>query len=156
MVQISFPGASTLDSTQVIRQDGKVSLVGMGEFQAAGLTPSEMERQLLKLYGPQLVTQEVSVTVKSSAFILYLTGAIAKPGQLNSDRRISPLEAVIQAGVDLTKANLKGVQIIRTHPDGRVERYKLNLRNTLKGRFTEPFALEPLDIIYVPEKFTWF
>jgi len=155
-VQIAFVGAPSLDTTQVIRRDGKITLSGIGEFQAAGLTPSEMEKQLLKLYGPQLVTQEVSVTVKSSSFIFYAVGAVSRPGQINSDRHLTPFEAVVQAGFDITKANLKAVRIIRTHPDGRVERFTLNLKKTLQGKSSPPFNLEPLDVIYVPEKFTWF
>ncbi len=155
-LHIGFPGAPTLDTSQVIRRDGKITLPSVGEFQAGGLTPGEVERQLHKLYEPLLQTPEVNVTVQSSAFIIYVTGAVGKPGQLNSDRRISPIEAVIEAGVDMTKGNLRAVSVIRVHPDGRVERHKLNLKRILVGRSTQPFDLQPLDIIYVPEKFTWF
>lgn len=155
-VKIVFPGSPSLDTTQVIRRDGKVTLAIVGEFQAAGITPVEMEKKLLKAYEGQLRTEEVSVTVQSSAFIVYVTGAVGRAGQLNSDRHLSPLEAVIQAGVDITKANLKAVRVIRTYPGGRVERYKLNLKMTLDGHSSQPFDLEPLDIIYVPERFTWF
>jgi polysaccharide export outer membrane protein len=155
-LKIEFPGTPSLNSSQAIRRDGKITLSSIGEFQAAGLTPSEMEKQLLKLYGAQITTPEVSVTVQSSAFIIYVTGSVAKPGQLISDRHLSPLEAVIEAGVDLAKGNLKSVRIIRTHADGRVERYKVNLKRTLDGKSMDTFTLEPLDVVYVPERFTWF
>ncbi len=37
-VRISFPGAPNLNSVQLIRRDGRITLPLIGEFQAAGLT----------------------------------------------------------------------------------------------------------------------
>ncbi len=50
-VRISFPGAPNLNSVQLIRRDGRITLPLIGEFQAAGLTPPDIEKELLKLYG---------------------------------------------------------------------------------------------------------
>jgi protein involved in polysaccharide export with SLBB domain len=33
-----------------------ITLQLIGEFKAAGLTPSQLEKELIKLYGPQLQT----------------------------------------------------------------------------------------------------
>src|SRR6185436_19575014 len=85
VVKISFPGAPNLNTTQPIRRDGRITLQLIGEFQAAGMTPTDLEKELLKSYGPQLQTKEVSVTVESSAFPVYLTGAVLRPGKILSD-----------------------------------------------------------------------
>src|SRR5208282_4468287 len=138
-IHISFPGAPTLDSTQTIRRDGKITLDMVGEVNAAGLAPRALEQELLKKFGDQLVVKEVSVTVQSSTFIVYVTGCVLKPGKLISDRRLSPLQAVIEAGIDHSKANLKEVTVIRDREDGKRLRFKLNLAQELKGEPTEPF-----------------
>jgi len=154
-VRISFPGSPSLNTVQQIRRDGKVSLALVGEFHAAGLTLAQMEKELVKLYAPQLVTKEVTVALESSTFLVYVTGAVLRPGRLLSDRPLTALEAVLDAGVDHQKANLKSVTVIRRE-NGREEAYTLNLKKALQGIGGEPFYLKPSDVIYVRERFTWF
>jgi polysaccharide export outer membrane protein len=155
-VNISFPGAPTLDNRQVIRRDGKITLDMVGEMKAVGLTPRELEQQLLKAYDNQLVVKQVSVKVESSTFTVFVTGAVMRSGKITSDHVETPLEAVIEAGVDYTKANLKKVAVIRENPNGKSDRFILNLKDVLKARPTEPFTLKSMDKIYVPERMTWF
>lgn len=155
-VRVTFPGAPNLNSVQTIRRDGRITLQLVGEFQAAGLTPTAMEKELLKLYGPQLQVKEVNVAVDSSAFPIYITGAVLRPGKIMSDRPITALEAIMEAGgFDYTKANLKSVTVLRRE-NGRSEHFTLNLKRALAGGDDESFNMRPSDIIYVPEKFSWF
>jgi protein involved in polysaccharide export with SLBB domain len=114
-----------------------------------------MEKELIKLYAPQLITKQVMVALDSSAFLVYVTGAVSRPGKLISDRPLTALEAVIDAGVDYQKANLKSVTVIR-RVNGRDEHHTLNLKKALQGTGGEPFYLKPSDIIFVRERFTWF
>ncbi len=72
-----------------------------------------MEKELLKLYGPQLQTKEVNVAVESATFPIYVTGAVLRPGRINADHPVTVLEAILEAGIDYTKANLKAVRVIR-------------------------------------------
>jgi polysaccharide export outer membrane protein len=156
ILRISFPGAPSLDSIQTIRRDGKITLDMVGEIKAAGLTAPALEQQLLKAYGDQLVTKEVTVTVQTSVFVVYVTGAVLRPGKLVSDRVETPLEAVIEAGLDPAKANLKKIVVIRENVNGQTQHFNLNLDDVIKGKTTVPFTLRSMDKIYVPEKFTWF
>src|SRR6266404_2356427 len=156
VVRISFPGAPNLNAAQPIRRDGRIALQLIGEIQAAGMTPSALEKELVKLYGPQLQTKEVNVAVESSAFPIYVTGAVLRPGKITSDRPLTALEAIMEAGgFDYTKANLKSVRVIR-HENDRTDHFKLNLKGVLQGEQSEQFNLKPSDIIYVPERFSWF
>jgi polysaccharide biosynthesis/export protein len=155
-VRISFPGAPNLNTLpQPIRRDGRISLPLVGEFKAAGLTLAEMQKELVKLYAPELQTKEVVVTLESSSFAVYVTGAVLRPGKIMSDRPITALQAIIEAGCDYTKANLTSVVVIRQE-NGRTERHTLNLKRVLKGQEEEAFPLKPADIVYVPERFSWF
>jgi polysaccharide biosynthesis/export protein len=156
VVNIKFPGAPTMDVSQQIQRDGRLRLQLIGEIYAAGLTPSELEAELSKAYSSQLLAKEVVVTIQSSAFPIYVSGAVLRPGKIISDHPITALEAIMEAGgFDYGKANVKAVAIIR-HENGQTEHFKLNLKRVLSGEDTEQFALKPSDIIYVPERFVWF
>lgn len=155
-ITITFPGAPSLNTTQTIRRDGKVNMEMLGEITAAGQTPHDLELQLLKSYDNQLVVKEVSVMVQTATFIVYVAGAVTRPGKIISNRVETPLEAIIEAGYDSTRSNLKRVVVIRENEDGKTERFKLNLDNVMKGKATTPFTLKPQDKIIVAEKFTWY
>jgi len=157
VVRVSFPGAPNLNTIAAIRRDGKASLPLIGEIQAAGLRPSELETKLVELYGPQLQVKEVSVALESSAFPIYVSGSVLRPGKIMSDRPLTALEAVMEAGgFDHAKANLKAVSVIRRAANGQLEYHTLNLKRAIQGRQIEPFLLKPSDIVYVPERFSWF
>lgn len=155
VLRISFPGSPMLNTVQQIRRDGNISLQLVGEFKAAGRTTSQVEKELLKLYDAHLQVKEVSVAVETSTFAVYVTGSVLRPGKIMSDRPMSAMEAIVEAGIDHAKANLKKVRVIRQE-NGRTEYHILNLRQTLLGKPAESFDLKPSDIIYVPERFALF
>jgi polysaccharide export outer membrane protein len=155
-LNISLPGSSSLDTSQQIRTDGKIVLPLIGEVVAAGKTPEELQNELLNLYKSQVAVKQVTVTVQSSTIPVYVTGAVLRPGPVTVNHQISALDAVMEAGgFDYTRANLRAVVVVRQEKD-RTVRYKLNLKKALAGSEGEPFYLKPYDIVYVPERFTWF
>lgn len=156
VLSISIPGSPTLDSSQVIRTDGKITLPLIGEVTAAGKTPEQLQDELLKLYQPQVTAKQVIVNVQSSSIPVYVTGAVLRPGPVSVNHPISALDAVMEAGgFDYTKANLKAVVIVRQEKD-RTVRYTVNLKSQMAGSADHPFYLQPFDIVYVPERFTWY
>lgn len=156
VLKISFPGAANLDSTQPVRRDGRISLPLIGEVVAAGVAPSDLEKKLLELYSTQLVSKEITVSVLSSSIPVYVSGAVLRPGKIMSDHPISALEAIMEAGgFDNLKANTSEIVVIRQE-GGQTKNYTLNLKLVLEGKQSEQFYLKPFDIIYVPEKFSWF
>ena len=156
ILKISFPGAPNLDTTQQIRRDGKIALSLVGEVTAVGMTPAELEKEIIRLYSSQLVSKEVTVTVVSSSFPVFVTGAVIRPGKILSDHPITALEAIMEAGgFDYAKANLSAVTVIRNE-GGHLKNYTLNLKLVMMGRQSTPFYLKPADIVYVSEKFSWF
>jgi polysaccharide biosynthesis/export protein len=157
VVKITFPGADNLDTVQTIRRDGKITLPMVGEIAAAGKTPTALEKELVNLFASQLVSsKDITVTVQSSSFAVYVTGAVAKPGKIISDHPITVLEAVMDSGgPDYARANLKRVRIIRTQ-NNQTKNYIVNLRGIVDSTPIDVFYLQPSDIVYVPEKMTWF
>lgn len=154
VVKIAFPGSPTLDTTQAIMRDGKISLYLAGEVKAAGMTLAELQKVLLERYSPNLERKEVVVTLVNSTFPVFVTGTVLRPGKVLSDHRITALEAIMEAGgFDYVKANLKSVMVIRRDGAG-YKTFKLDLKKAMAGKETEPFYLEPGDIIWVREKFS--
>ena len=155
-VKISFPASPNLDATQQIRRDGKITLPLVGEVAAAGLTTGDLQQKLITLFAPQISSKEVTVLLQSSTFPVFVTGSVIHPGKILSDHSLTALEAVMEAGgFDYTTANLREVKIIRNE-NGTMKNYKVNLKNVLDGKETQPFYLKPADIIYVPERLAIF
>lgn len=157
IVTIAFPGAPDLNRREVIKRDGKIALL-KGEITAAGKTLAELQKEVLDLYKDELVTKVVVVSLEASQFPIYVTGAVGHAGRLTVDRPMTALEAVMEASVDITRANLKSVRVTR-NVNGKTEIFMLNLDRLLKGNpkaGEPPFYVKPSDIIYVPEKFQWF
>jgi polysaccharide export outer membrane protein len=155
-VRVSFPGTPNLDETEQVRLDGKISLPLVGDVQAAGLTPSQLQQTLVKLYSPQISSSDVTVAIESSSFPVFVTGCVLSPGRILSNQPLTALEAVMEAGgFDYARANLRNIHVIRRDNDSS-QSYVLNLRAVLDGDQKNDFYLQPDDIVYVPEKFSWF
>jgi polysaccharide export outer membrane protein len=155
-IRVTFPGAPNLNDTQQIRRDGRINLQLVGEVVAVDKTPAQLESELRQAYATQIVSKEVNVTVLSSSFVVFVTGAVTKPGKVAVDHTLSVFEAIMEAGgFDETRANKKAVRVFREE-NGQLKSTTLNLKDVLDGRNTELFYLKPYDTIYVPDKISWF
>lgn len=155
-LKIAFPGAPGLDMNQQVRRDGKITLSLGGEITAAGLSPKDLEKEILRLHGTNLTVQQVIVTMTSPGYPVFVNGAVLRPGKLTIDRPITALEAIMEAGgYDNMKADLKKVTVIR-QVDGKTVNYPVNIKAMIEGKQPQPFYLKPGDIVVVPEKFNWF
>lgn len=155
-IKITFPGAPNLNTMpQPILRDGTISLPLIGNVKVAGKTAAQVREDLLKLYADKIESKEVLVEVTSALFPVFVQGAVLRPAKVMSDHPMTALEAISECGgFDFTKANLKHVRVLRQ--DGtRVKTYDLNLKAQMDNG-VEQFYLQPGDIIFVKEKFTWF
>ena len=152
IVIVSFPGSPNLNTTQQIRVDGKIAMPLVGEFDAVGKAPADLEQEILERYGSELVVKEVSVGVQTSAYPVFVSGAVVKPGKIILDRPASALEAIMEAGgFDLMRGNSKSVVVIR-QTEGKLKHYVLDLKSVLQGKSKQIFYVRPQDIIFVPER----
>jgi polysaccharide export outer membrane protein len=140
-----------LNDSQTVRFDGKVTLQLIGEVMAQGKAPLELQEEISKLYASQLRRPEATVIVRSLANRrIYVGGFVRKPGLIEMKTRMTALEAIIEAGgFDMWRAEIKNVVIIR-HKDNQRYGCALDFSGGLEGKATQPFYLEPLDIVYVP------
>ena len=155
VIKISFPSPPSLDAQQAIRTDGRITLAMLGEMRVVNMTPLELETELIKRYATQLVSNEVTVSVVSSSFSVFVSGAVNAPGKIQTDRPLTALEAILQVGGFTPLAKTTAVGIIRTENSATPENTP-NLPKILDG--------EPGGEIYLvanhtgkgPQEFRWF
>jgi polysaccharide export outer membrane protein len=149
-VEISVFGVPELSSTQRIRPDGNISVKLFGDLMAAGKTPAELRGELTTLYESQIQVKAITVTVRSAA-VVYVTGAVGRPGRIDYLRPMTVLEAIMEAGGFDQKAGARRgqVRVVRTE-DGHYRNYLINLESILKKGGQVPFYLKPFDTVVVP------
>ena len=158
-IKVSFPGAPNLDTApQPILRNGKITLALGGEISAVGLTPTELQNQILAKIGDQLLTKEVQVSVVSSTFSVYVDGPVGKPGKIITDHPMTIMEAIMEAGgFNSAMADMRHVTVMRHKGQSKSYTYlTLDLKSVLDGKQRDLFYLEPGDIVHVSQKFSWF
>jgi polysaccharide export outer membrane protein len=152
VVRISFQYSTNFDAEQKVALDGTLNLNMVGRVMAAGKTMTQLQQDLTKDYQPFARGDIITVDLISSGAIVYVCGAVLRPGPLALDHPLTVLEAVMgSGGFDNTRAKLSNVTVLRI-VDGSQEAYHINLNRILAGRDSTPFYLQPYDIIYVPAK----
>lgn len=148
-LQITFPGAPTLNTQQRIRSDGRITLDLVGEVSAIGMTPLQFQERLIQLFSTQLVSKEVTVRLISRQFFVYVNGSVDTHGRLDFDRPVSLLEAVMAAGFADGTVNLSKVRLMRIE-GGKVRSYTIDLNRLMDGKSEDVPELKQGDMIVVP------
>jgi protein involved in polysaccharide export with SLBB domain len=151
VVAVKFVYWPELDEEQAVRPDGRLSLPLVGEVEAEGLTPGRLHADLLERYRDKLVDPEINVVVRSlDSRRVYVGGEVKTPGVLPLQGRMTALQAIVQAGGFVKEsAKLSTVVVVRQQ-DGKQVGTSLDLSKPLEQLETEPFYLEPYDVVYVP------
>ncbi len=152
VIRVSFEGNTNLNTLAKVQLDGSISMPLVGDVKAAGKTLPELKTDLTTRYERLLKESEISVTLVSSAAIVYVSGAVLKPGRYPMDRPLTVLDAIMEAGgFDYNRAKLSEVTVYRLE-NGVQQYYTVNLKRTLRGVDSSPFYLKPFDTVRVPEK----
>jgi polysaccharide export outer membrane protein len=138
---------SDLSGLITVRPDGKVNLLLVGEVDASGLTPVELEARITKAYEKVLKNPIVSLQVqKVESKRYFLSGEVGKAGAFPLVRPMTVLEAITLAGGLREFANGKKIVVMRG-----AERIKFNYNEVVKGKKLEQnIQLLPDDHIFVP------
>ena len=157
VIGITFPGAASMNTKQQVQADGTITLLMGGTMQVKGKTPPEIEQAVLEVYGPQLVVKEVAVSVESAGFPVFISGAVLRPGRVVCRQSVTVLEAIVDAGGFIEgRADMKNVKVVRKAEDGTTKTFIVDLRSALKGDPGDPLYLRPSDVVYVPERFSFY
>ena len=142
-----------LTRTVPVRPDGKITLPLVGDVQATGLTPRQLEDNLTKQLGSYVSAPSVTVTVQGvHSQKINIVGQVAKPGtyELNGPP-MTVLDAIAMAGGLRDFAKGKKIYILRVSSDGKQERLPFNYSQVIKGEHMDQnVVLQPRDTLVVP------
>ena len=135
-----------------VRSDGRISLPLVGEIQASGRTPKELESELrirLKDYVSEPEVTVIVQEIKSQKF--NVLGMVMKPGSYALANPTTVLDAIALAGGFRDFAKQKDIYVLRRAADGTSIRLPFNYKDVVKGRnSTQNVALLSNDTIVVP------
>ena len=135
-----------------VRSDGKISLPLVGEIQATGRTPLQLEQTIETKLKDFITTPEVTVIVEQvNSKKFNILGEVARPGSYSLALAPTIMDAIATAGGFRDFAKKTGVYILRKGPDGKESRIPFNYKDFLKGKNPEQnVKIEPNDTIIVP------
>jgi len=135
-----------------VRSDGKISLPLVGEVQATGQTPVQLEQDIATKLRIYITKPEVTVMVeKINSDKFNILGQVAKPGSYSLALAPTVMDAIAIAGGPGDFAKQKAIYILRQNPDGGQSRIAFNYRDFIKGKnLHQNIKLEPHDTVVVP------
>jgi polysaccharide biosynthesis/export protein len=137
--------------TVTVRSDGKISLPLIGEVQAAGKTPKQLQEDIRSKLAGFIADPEVTLVVQEvRSHRFNILGQVQHPGAFPLGSSTTVLDAIAEAGGFRDFAKQKGIYILRTNPDGSQVRIPFNYREVIKGDAKQNVRLENHDTVIVP------
>jgi polysaccharide biosynthesis/export protein len=135
-----------------VRSDGKISLPLVGEMQAGGQTPQQLEQEITKRLQSYISEPEVTVIVTDSkSQKINILGMVARPGAYLLTSSTTVLDAVAMAGGFKDFAKQKSIYVLRQTPDGAQKRIPFNYKDVIKGKNPDQnIRLQTGDTVVVP------
>ena len=141
-----------MGGTVPVRPDGKITLMLIGDVQAAGLTPlqltasvKEKATKFLKADDPRVTVTVLAVNSRK----YYMQGEVLKPGDFPLVVPTTVMQALAKAGGFREWADTKNIRIYR---DGGRKILKFNYKDVSNGKHLEQnVLLENGDIIIVKQ-----
>ncbi len=135
-----------------VRSDGKISLPLVGELQAGGQTPRQLEEEITKRLQSYISEPEVTVIVTDSkSQKINIMGMVARPGAYLLTSATTVLDSVAMAGGFKDFAKQKSIYVLRQGPDGKQQRLPFNYKEVIKGKNPDQnIRLQAGDTVVVP------
>lgn len=139
-----------LSAEVTVRPDGIITLPLIGAVNAAGRTPSDLQKELAKRYGEFVRAEEVAVAVgvtQVNSYSFTVSGNVEHSGIYNSRTYVTALDALAMAGGPNRFAS-DAIYILRGTPARRIP---IDLRRVTSGDHPEEnLVLLRGDLIVVP------
>jgi polysaccharide export outer membrane protein len=134
-----------------VRSDGKISLPLVGEVQAAGLTPLNLEKDIASKLKNYISEPEVTVMVQQvNSQKFNILGQVVRPGSYVIANSPTVLDAVALAGGFRDFAKQKSIYVLRQGGSGD-SRIPFNYKDVSQGKnMSQNIKLQPGDTIIVP------
>lgn len=136
-----------------VRSDGKISLPLVGEIQAAGETPLQLQRNITEGLKSYMTAPTVTVIVQEiNSKKFNILGQVAKPGSYSLSLASTVMDAIALAGGFRDFAKKKDISILRpsANKNNSDARFHFNYKDFIKGKNpAQNIRLEPNDTIIV-------
>jgi polysaccharide export outer membrane protein len=127
-----------------VSSTGFVTLPLLGLVKVAGLTPTQLEKELATLLGQKYFrSPQVKVFVKESGWF-FVGGAVREPGAFHYKIGITLTQALAQAGGIQEKSDPTFIQIVRPQEKA----FAVNVKDILDGR-SEDILIRRNDTVFV-------
>jgi polysaccharide export outer membrane protein len=135
-----------------VRSDGKISLPLIGEVQAAGRTPLQLQRDITDKLKSFISDPQVAVIVQQINSLKFNgLGQVNKPGSYPLTTGTTIVDAIAVAGGFRDFAKKKSIYVIRQDAGGNEHRFTFNYQAFIKGAKTDQnIALKPRDTVVIP------
>lgn len=130
-----------------VHEDGKITLPLVGDLQAGGKTPNQIEKIVSDALSKYIVNPRVTVIVQEVfSKKYYLDGEVNRPGEYQLIAPTTVLEAISKAGGLAMFANEKKIYVLRGD-----QRIPFNYKDVIRGKnMKQNILLKPGDHIFVP------
>jgi polysaccharide export outer membrane protein len=125
-----------LSGEVTVRPDGIVTLPLIGDVQAAGRTPSDLQKEIARRYGEYVRDEQVVVSVavvQVNSYYFTVAGNVEKAGYYTAKSYVTAVEAVAMAGGPNKYAG-DAIFIVRGTPTRRIP---IDLPRAISGEHPE-------------------
>jgi polysaccharide biosynthesis/export protein len=135
-----------------VRMDGKITVPLLGEIQASGLTPGNLELSISRKLNEFMKQPAVTVVVQEmNSHQFNVLGEVQKPGAFPLIRSTRVLDALAEAGGFRDFAKLKKIYVLRRTPSGGTVKLPFNYKRVAQGEdVQENVELQAGDTVFVP------
>lgn len=135
-----------------VRSDGRISLPLIGELQASGLTPRQLEAEITKRLKDFVADPSVTVVVQEiHSQKINVLGMVSHPGSFPLAKPMTVVDAIATAGGFRDFAKQKDVYVLHKDVNGKQTRIPVNYKDVIKGIHPEQnIELQSGDTVVVP------
>ena len=135
----------------LVRTDGKISFPLLGDVQAAGRSPLEIQKDIETGLKDYVDVPNVTVTVKSPlSQKFYILGEVKKTGEYPLIKGLTVLQAFAIAGGFTDWASKKEIILLR-YENGKEKVYNVNYKKIVNDKdFSQNISIKTDDTIIVP------
>jgi polysaccharide export outer membrane protein len=153
VIEISFTFAPEFNQTVSVQPDGFITLKGLSELYAEGMTVTELREAIRNAYGTMLHDPEVTVVLKEFDKPFFIAaGEVTHPGKYELRGDATVTQAIAIAGGFNGQAKHSQVVLFRRVAPEVVEARVLDVKQMLRSRsLREDVHLKPGDLLFVPQ-----
>lgn len=150
-LQVNFYLDPEFNDVVSVGPQGRIDLRMVGALPAAGLTPTQLAKEIDTAYSTELRSPDAVVNVKNMpARQVYVEGQVTRPGAFPLEPGMTALQALADAGGVTSEAAAGNTVLIRRDVCGQAVGERVDLADADGGSGANDVALMPYDILVVP------